>query len=101
MIIGILTIVSTYIARLTLYAAVWRIGSGQVALLWPVQMFLAVLFSVFLLQEQLSPIQWLGGGLTLADGDVMVIELPGFGRALRNPLHIETGTETPIRVEAL
>jgi hypothetical protein len=42
-----------------------------------------------------------GGGLTLADGDVMVIELPGFGRALRNPLHIETGTETPIRVEAL
>jgi hypothetical protein len=42
-----------------------------------------------------------GGGLTLADGDVMVIELPGFGRALRNPLHIETGAEIPTRVEAL
>jgi drug/metabolite transporter (DMT)-like permease len=66
LVIGIMTIVSTYFARLTLYAAIRQIGSGQVALLWPVQMFLSVLLSVALLQERLSPLQWLGGALTLA-----------------------------------
>ena len=60
LIIIILTVISTYYARLALYAAVGRVGSGQIALLWPLQMMLGVLLSVWLLQEQLSPVQWLG-----------------------------------------
>ena len=65
LVIVIMAVVSTYFARLALYAAVPRIGSGQIALLWPVQMLLGVIFSVWLLQERLSPMQWLGGGLIL------------------------------------
>jgi drug/metabolite transporter (DMT)-like permease len=65
LIIIILTIVSTYYARLALYAAVRRVGSGQLALLWPLQMMLGVVLSVLLLQERLSLAQWLGGGLIL------------------------------------
>jgi hypothetical protein len=42
-----------------------------------------------------------GGGVSLAADDVMVIELPGFGRALRNPLRVEAEPETLVRVEAL
>jgi len=64
-IIGILVVVSTYFARLALYAAVWRVGSGQLALLWPLQILLAIMLSVLLLEERLTLIQWLGGGLIL------------------------------------
>jgi drug/metabolite transporter (DMT)-like permease len=60
-----LTVVSTYYARLALYAAVRRVGSGQIALLWPLQMMLGVMLSVWLLQERLNPAQWLGGVLIL------------------------------------
>jgi drug/metabolite transporter (DMT)-like permease len=65
LIIAILVIVSTYFARLALYAAVWRVGSGQLALLWPLQILLAIILSVLLLEERLNLIQWLGGGLIL------------------------------------
>jgi drug/metabolite transporter (DMT)-like permease len=64
-VIGILVVVSTYFARLALYAAVWRVGSGQLALLWPLQILLAIILSVLFLEEQLTLIQWLGGGLIL------------------------------------
>ena len=75
LIIIILTVVSTYYARLALYAAVRRVGSGQVALLWPLQMMLGVILSVWLLQERLSPVQWLGGGLILASALLAVERL--------------------------
>ena len=66
LIIIILTVVSTYYARLSLYEAVRRVGSGQIALLWPLQMMLGVILSVLLLQERLSSLQWLGGVFILA-----------------------------------
>jgi drug/metabolite transporter (DMT)-like permease len=75
LVIGTLAVVSTYFARLALYAAVWRVGSGQVALLWPLQILLAILFSVLLLQERLSLIQWLGGGFILTSALMAVQRL--------------------------
>jgi hypothetical protein len=42
-----------------------------------------------------------GDGVELADGDVMVIEFAGFGRALRNPLSIAPHHHVPIAVQPL
>lgn len=39
-----------------------------------------------------------GSGLDLRSGDVMQVEFSGFGRPLRNPLHIEAGPEKLIAV---
>jgi drug/metabolite transporter (DMT)-like permease len=80
LVIGVLALVSTYFARLALYAAVRRVGSGQVSLLWPLQILLAILFAVLLLDEHLSPIQWLGGGLILASAMLAAERLGGMGR---------------------
>lgn len=59
--IGILAVVSTYFARLALFSAVRRIGSGQVALLWPLQTLGSIVLSVLFLREYLTLIQWLDG----------------------------------------
>jgi hypothetical protein len=40
-----------------------------------------------------------GEGIELADGDVMEIELPGFGRALRNPIRIDRSRQKLVSVE--
>jgi len=40
-------------------------------------------------------------GVALRDGDVMRVELAGFGRPLRNPLVIEKPLEAPVRVTPL
>ena len=42
-----------------------------------------------------------GAGIELEDGDVMVVSWNGFGRPLKNPLRIESGEETLIRVDPL
>jgi len=63
--IGILAVVSTYLARLWLFAAVRSLGSGQMALLLPLETFLAVLWSMLFLDERLAIWQWLGGLLIL------------------------------------
>ncbi len=42
-----------------------------------------------------------GEGVELANGDIMQIELTGFGRPLRNPIEIERGEQPFIQVEAL
>lgn len=42
-----------------------------------------------------------GEGIALADGDVMEIQLTGFGRALRNPIHIDTTPPSLVPVEPL
>ena len=42
-----------------------------------------------------------GDGIQLRDGDVMEIELAGFGRALRNPIRIVSPPERLVSVEAL
>lgn len=65
LVILVLAVVSTYFARLAQFAAVRRIGSGQVALLWPLQTLLIILLAVVFLDERMSALQWAGGGLIL------------------------------------
>lgn len=61
LIILALAVVSTYGARLSLFAAIGRIGSGQVAMLTPLETLLTIFWSMLFLDERLTPIQWLGG----------------------------------------
>jgi hypothetical protein len=42
-----------------------------------------------------------GDKVALQDGDEMVIEFPGFGRALRNPLRVEGGAEKFVQAQPL
>jgi hypothetical protein len=42
-----------------------------------------------------------GAGVHLQDGDVMEVEFEGFGRALRNPVHVAMSSSTPIKVSSL
>ncbi len=42
-----------------------------------------------------------GEGIELADGDVMEIELPGFGRTLRNPIRIDRSEQKFVSVRVL
>jgi drug/metabolite transporter (DMT)-like permease len=73
-IIAVLAVVGTYFARLALFSAIARIGSGQIALLWPLQTLTAIVVAVIFLQERLTPIQWFGGALVLA---ATFLALPG------------------------
>jgi drug/metabolite transporter (DMT)-like permease len=73
-VIIILAVVGTYLARLALFAAIARIGSGQIALMWPLQTLTAIVAAVLFLHERLTPIQWLGGALVLA---ATFLALPG------------------------
>jgi hypothetical protein len=41
-----------------------------------------------------------GGGVELADGDVMEVSFDGFGRPLRNPLRVVRGENKFITVQA-
>lgn len=56
---------SSYLGQMALYTAVREIGSGQVALLNPLETLLSVIWATTFLQEQLSLVQWAGGGLIL------------------------------------
>lgn len=60
-----LAIFSTFLARLLLFDSVRRLGSGQVALLAPLETLLTVLWSYLFLAERLTAVQWLGGILIL------------------------------------
>ena len=42
-----------------------------------------------------------GDGVELADGDVMVVRFDGFGRALRNPLHVDAAADALVTVRSL
>ena len=42
-----------------------------------------------------------GAGIQLADGDVMLVEFAGFGRALRNPLRVATGKNKLVSVQSI
>ena len=63
--VGVLVLVSTYLARMTMFVAVRDIGGGQVGLLAPVETLLTVIWSFLLLNERLTALQALGGGLIL------------------------------------
>ena len=76
LIILILAVVSTWLARLALYAAIPRIGSGQIALLWPLQTLTIIILSVLFLNERMTPVQWVGGAFVLSSA-VLAIERMG------------------------
>lgn len=75
----ILATVSTYIARLLIFAAVSRIGGGQMAMLSPVETLLSVFWSFLFLGERLSPLQWVGG-LFILTSAVLAIQRLGIAR---------------------
>jgi len=60
-----LAVVSTFLARLCFYAAIQRVGSGQMSLLMSLETMLSVTWSMLFLGEQLRQWQWLGAGLIL------------------------------------
>jgi drug/metabolite transporter (DMT)-like permease len=64
--IGVLVVINTYLAQQALFAAVRSIGSGQMALLGPLETLLTVLWSFIFLHERLSVLQWIGGSLILS-----------------------------------
>lgn len=70
-----LAVMSTYLSRLLLFAAVSRIGGGQMAMLSPVETLLSVLWSILFLGERLSLIQWLGGMLILVSAVLAIKRL--------------------------
>jgi drug/metabolite transporter (DMT)-like permease len=65
LLLGVLVVVSTYLARLGMFAAIRAIGGGQFGLLAPLETMLTVMWSVLFLGERLTPIQWLGSALIL------------------------------------
>ena len=70
-----LAVVSTYLARLSMVTAIKHLGSGQIALLTPVETLLTVIWSMLFLGERLSPIQWFGGVLVLSSALLAVRRL--------------------------
>ncbi|MBP7693889.1 MAG: DMT family transporter [Anaerolineales bacterium] len=70
-----IALVSTYAARLLMVAAIGRLGSGQVALLVPVEMMLTVLWSVLFLGDRLTLVQIIGGLLILLSASLSVVRL--------------------------
>jgi len=80
-VIGILAVVSTFLARLALYAAIRRVGSGQIALLWPLQTLAIIVLSVLFLDERMTTVQWLGGSLILVSALLAIERVEAaFGR---------------------
>jgi drug/metabolite transporter (DMT)-like permease len=75
----VLAVVSTYISRLLLFAAVSRIGGGQMAMLSPVETLLSVFWSFLFLDERLTPLQWVGG-LFILTSAVLAIQRLGLAR---------------------
>lgn len=71
-IILVLAVVSTWLARLALYAAIPRIGSGQIALLWPLQTLTIIVLSVIFLDERMTPVQWVGGAFVLSSAALAI-----------------------------
>lgn len=74
-IILVITVVCTYLARLLLVAAIRRLGSGQTALLVPVEMMLTVTWSALFLGERFTPVQAVGGALVLLSAVLAVARL--------------------------
>jgi drug/metabolite transporter (DMT)-like permease len=73
--IVVMAVVPTYLARLTLFSAVRHLGSGQIALLTPLETLLTVIWSVLFLGERLSPYQLLGGALIVTSAVLAVRRL--------------------------
>lgn len=72
----ILSVVSTFLARLCFHGAIQRMGSGQMSLLMSLETMLSVTWSVLFLGEQLLQWQWLGAGLILISALLAAKERP-------------------------
>lgn len=64
--VAALVLISTYLARLLMIVAINQIGSGQMALLTPLETLLTVTWSILFLGERLTWVQWIGGVLILS-----------------------------------
>ena len=73
--VAAMALISTYVARLTLFAGVKRLGGGQVALLAPVETLFTVILSVIFLGDRLSLPQLVGGLFILASAILAVQRL--------------------------
>lgn len=80
-ILVVLAVVSTWFARLALYGAIPRIGTGQIALLWPLQTLTIIVLSVMFLNERMTPVQWIGGAFVLSSA-VLAIERIGYKKQI-------------------
>jgi len=78
----LLVVVGTFLARLSFFGAITRIGGAQMALLTPLEIMLTVFWSVLFLGERLLPLQWVGGLLVVASA---VLAFEGMGRAVPMP----------------
>lgn len=78
----VLVVVSTYLARITYFGAIARLGGGQLALLTPLETLLTVTWSILFLGEWLTPIQWFGGALILFSA---LLAIKRLGRARWRP----------------
>jgi drug/metabolite transporter (DMT)-like permease len=81
--IGVLAVVSTFLARLALFLGVRQLGGGQMALLIPLETLLAVVWSMLFLDERFSTWQWGGSGLILVSALLAVRRLGLTHRRLR------------------
>jgi drug/metabolite transporter (DMT)-like permease len=77
-----LVVVSTYLSRLLMVTAINRIGSGQMALLTPLETLLTVTWAMLFLGERLTLIQSLGGALVLLSA---LLAIQRLGRARWQP----------------
>lgn len=73
--IGLVAVVSTFLARLCFYKAIQLLGSGQMALLMPTETLLAVIWSLVFLGERLTFVQWAGAGLILTSAMLAIQRL--------------------------
>lgn len=58
-------IIATYLARLCFFTAIQKIGTGQMALLMPLETMLSIIWSLTFLGEQVGWLQAVGGALIL------------------------------------
>jgi drug/metabolite transporter (DMT)-like permease len=75
LIIGVLALVCTYLGWLAMFTGIRTIGSGQVALLIPLETCLSVVWAFLFLQERLTFWQTVGGGLILLSATLAVQRL--------------------------
>lgn len=62
----VLAVFSTFLARWAMFSSVPYIGSAQMSMLNPLEILLAVIWSLIFLGERLSLLHWVGGVLILA-----------------------------------
>lgn len=81
-------LVATAIARFAMFAGIRHIGSGQTALLGPLETLMAVVWAMIFLDERLTMVQILGGLLILISAALASLRksvLPLKQRSIRKP----------------